>query len=145
MLGETHYGSTNNPLYEKSFNLALRIVKLYEYLAKNKNEYILSKQVLRSGTNPGAMIHESLNAESGADFIHKLSIALKETVETQYWIKLLYHSGYITEAEYNSILADAVEVAKILTSSIKTKKKNLAIKTTSILLIIGTVLSLFFI
>ena len=95
---------------------------------------------MRSGTNPGAMVHESINAESGQDFIHKLSIALKETSETQYWLKLLYRSDYITETEFNSIFADTVEVGKILTSSIKTKKKNLIIKTTSMIFIIATLI-----
>ena len=137
MLRESNERSSQNPLQEKSFSLALRMVKLYQYLTIEKKEYILSKQVMRSGTNPGAMVHESINAESGQDFIHKLSIALKEVSETQYWLKLLYHSGYITEIEFNSILADTVEVGKILTSSIKTKKKNLIIKATSITLIIA--------
>lgn len=137
MLRESNERSSQNPLQEKSFSLALRMVKLYQYLTIEKKEYILSKQVMRSGTNPGAMVHESINAESGQDFIHKLSIALKEISETQYWLKLLYHSGYITEIEFNSILADTVEVGKILTSSIKTKKKNLIIKATSITLIIA--------
>ncbi len=137
MLRESNERSSQNPLQEKSFSLALRMVKLYQYLTIEKKEYILSKQVMRSGTNPGAMVHESINAESGQDFIHKLSIALKEVSETQYWLKLLYHSGYITEIEFNSILADTVEVGKILTSSIKKKKKNLIIKTTSITLIIA--------
>ena len=104
----------------------------------------MSKQVLRSGTNPGAMVHESLNAESGLDFIHKLAIALKETYETQYWLKLLYRSGYMTEEEFNSIFADTVEVGKILTSSIKTKKKNLSLKVASaILLFLVTIFSFF--
>ncbi len=137
MLRESNERSSQNPLQEKSFRLALRMVKLYQYLTIEKKEYILSKQVMRSGTNPGAMVHECINAESGQDFIHKLSIALKEVSETQYWLKLLYHSGYITEIEFNSILADTVEVGKILTSSIKTKKKNLIIKATSITLIIA--------
>ena len=136
MLEETKYTEGNSPLQEKSFRLALRIVKLYQYLTSDKKEYVLSKQVLRSGTNPGAMIHESLNSESGLDFIHKLSIALKETGETQYWLKLLFHSGYLSETEFNSILADTIEVGKMLTSSIKTKKKNLAIKAIPIILII---------
>lgn len=140
MLRETNEKNSQNPLQEKSFNLALRMVKLYQYLTNEKKEYILSKQIMRSGTNPGAMVHESINAESGQDFIHKLSIALKETSETQYWLKLLYRSGYITETEFNSIFADTVEVGKILTSSIKTKKKNLIIKTTSMILIIATLI-----
>ena len=133
------YKNTNDPLDEKSFNLALRIVKLYQYLTTDKKEFTLSKQLLRCGTNPGAMIHESFNAESGVDYVHKLSIGLKEAVETQYWLKLLYHSGYLNEAEFNSINADAIEVGKMLTSSIKTKKKNLAIKVTSAILLISII------
>ena len=144
MLEDKQYSNNNNPLLDKSFNLALRIVKLYQYLTTVKQEYVLSKQVLRSGTNPGAMVHESLNAESGLDFIHKLAIALKETYETQYWLKLLYRSGYMTEEEFNSIFADTVEVGKILTSSIKTKKKNLSLKVASaILLFLVTIFSFF--
>jgi four helix bundle protein len=114
-----------NPLIEKSFKFALRIVKLYKYLTSIKHEYVLSKQVLRSGTNPGAMIRESINAESNSDFIHKLSIGLKEIGETEYWLELLYHSDYINETEFLSIKKDAIEVGKLLTSSIKTTKKNL--------------------
>ncbi len=140
MLEKTKQNEGNNPLLDKSFLLALRIVKLYQYLTIEKKEYVLSKQILRSGTNPGAMIHESLNSESGLDFIHKLSIALKETTETQYWLKLLFHSGYLSETEYNSILLDTIEVGKILTSSIKTKKKNLAIKVVPIIAIIASLL-----
>ncbi len=121
MLRETY----NSPLREKSFNLALRIVKLYQYLILTKKEFVLSKQILKSGTNPGAMVRESANAESSADFIHKLSIALKEIGETEYWLELLYRSNYITTPEYDSLRADVVEVGKMLTSSIKTKKKNL--------------------
>ena len=131
------YKNTNSPLEEKSFNLAIRIVKLNQYLTGDKKEFVLSKQLLRSGTNPGAMIHESFNAESSADYIHKLAIALKEAGETQYWLKLLYYTGYLNETEFNSIYADTVEVGKMLTSSIKTKKKNLAIKATSVILLIS--------
>ena len=131
------YKNTNSPLEEKSFNLAIRIVKLNQYLTGDKKEFVLSKQLLRSGTNPGAMIHESFNAESSADYIHKLAIALKEAGETQYWLKLLYYTGYLNETEFNSIYADTVEVGKMLTSSIKTKKKNLAIKATSAILLIS--------
>lgn len=144
MLEKTKLTEGNNPLLDKSFHLALRIVKLYQYLTIEKKEYVISKQVLRSGTNPGAMIHESLNSESGLDFIHKLSIALKETGETQYWLKLLFHSGYLSETEFNSILEDTVEVGKILTSSIKTKKKNLAIKTVPIILLVMSLLFYFY-
>jgi four helix bundle protein len=129
-----------SPLREKSFNLALRIVKLYNYLTTTKNEYVLSKQVLRSGTSPGAMVREAQHAESSSDFIHKLSIGLKELGETEYWLELLYYSGYINETEFHSIQADTNEVGKMLTSSIKTKKRNLTTKIVSIAILVTTIL-----
>jgi four helix bundle protein len=90
----------NNVVRDKSFQFALRIVKLYRYLKEEKKEYVLSKQILRSGTAIGALVRESQHAESKADFIHKLSIALKEANETDYWIELLFQSGYIEEKSY---------------------------------------------
>lgn len=90
----------SDPLREKSFNLALRIVRLCRYLNEEKKEYTLSKQLLRSGTNPGAMVREAANAESPVDFIHKLAIAQKETGETQFWLELLHASDYLTEQEF---------------------------------------------
>jgi four helix bundle protein len=142
LTGNLHEGD-NSPLRDKSFKFALRIVKLSQYLTSEKKEYILSKQILRSGTNPGAMLHESYSSESALDFIHKLSIALKETNETQYWLKLLYHSGYLTETEFNSMVSDCTEIGKMLTSSIKTKKKNIAIKTAPIILAIIALIFMF--
>jgi four helix bundle protein len=118
----------NDPLRDKTFLFAIRIVNLYRYLADDKKEYVLSKQVLRSGTNPGAMVREAANAESGADFIHKLAVALKETGETQYWLELLLKTNYLSESEFQSINADSIEVLKLLTSSIVTKKKKMALK-----------------
>jgi four helix bundle protein len=115
----------------KTFNLAIRIVNLYRYLAEDKKEYVLSKQVLRSGTNSGAMVREAANAESGADFIHKLAVAQKETGETQYWLELLWKTNYLSEPEFQSINADTIEVMKLLTSSIVTKKKKMALKITT--------------
>jgi four helix bundle protein len=109
---------------DKSFSFALRIVKLYKYLAEEKREYILSKQVLRSGTAIGALIREAEQAECKADFIHKLAIALKEANETEYWLDLLFQSEYIEEKSYHSIHADIKEILKILTSIIKTTKTN---------------------
>jgi four helix bundle protein len=109
---------------DKSFSFALRIVKLYKYLAEEKREYILSKQVLRSGTAIGALIREAEQAESKADFIHKLAIALKEANETEYWLDLLFQSEYIEEKSYHSIHADIKEILKLLTSIIKTTKTN---------------------
>ena len=129
--------NSKNPLREKTFQMAQRIVKLNQYLTTDKKEYTLSKQILRSGTNPGSMVREAVNAKSGNDFIHKLSIALKETDETQYWLELLYMSNYLNDVEFESIHADTIEVAKILTASIRTKKKNLAIKISSILILLS--------
>jgi four helix bundle protein len=109
---------------DKSFQFALRVVKLYRYLKEEKKEYVLSKQVLRSGTAIGALIRESQYAESTADFIHKLAIALKEANETDYWIELLFQSGFLEEKSYQSIHIDIEELLKLLTSIIKTTKQN---------------------
>ena len=128
----------NDPLREKSFALALRVVRLYRFLTEEKKEYAISKQIVRAGTNPGAMVREAANAESGLDFIHKLGIAQKETGETQYWLELLFKAGYINENEFNSIYNDTEEVMRLIRSSILTKKKNLAIKTSALILIIIT-------
>ncbi len=106
-------------LRKKSYMFALRIIKMSQYLNEN-NEYVLSKQVLRSGTAIGALIRESEYAESSADFAHKLRIARKEANETCYWISLLKDSGYITEKMFGSVIADNEELIKILTASIKT-------------------------
>ena len=114
----------DNPVRDKSFRFALRIVKLYQYLKEEKREYVLSKQVLRSGTAIGALIRESQYAESKADFIHKLAIALKEANETDYWIELLFQSGYLEQKSYQSIHTDIEELLKLLTSIIKTTKEN---------------------
>jgi four helix bundle protein len=110
---------------DKSFAFALRIVKLYRYLQEEKKEYVLSKQVLRSGTAIGALVHEAQYGESKADFVHKLGIALKEANETKYWLQLLAQSGYIDEKSYYSIDVDLTEILKILTSIIKTSKQNI--------------------
>jgi len=126
----------NDPLREKSFLLAVRIVRLYRYLTEEKKEFVMSKQLLRSGTNPGAMVREAANAESGLDFVHKLGVAQKETGETQYWLELLFISEYLTEAEFQSINNDTEEVMKIIRSSILTKKKKLAAQAGALLLCI---------
>ena len=110
---------------EKSFLFALRIVKLYKYLTDKKREFVLSKQVLKSGTNPGAMAREADNAESGFDFVHKLGIAQKEIGETQYWLELLHAADYISKKEFESLNDDANELMRMVRSSILTKKKNL--------------------
>lgn len=107
---------------DKSFKFAVRIVKLYKYLADNKKEFVLSKQMLRSGTSIGANIREALNAESTPDFIHKLSISQKETAETLYWLELLHETKYITENEFESMFQDCNELLKILRSIIISSK-----------------------
>lgn len=114
----------NNTVEEKSFKFAVRIVKMYKYLIEKKKEHILSKQLLRSGTSIGANISEAQQAQSSADFISKMSIALKESTETKYWIKLLCETEYLSEEESNSILNDCVELEKLLVSIVKTSKKQ---------------------
>jgi len=118
-----------NILKEKTFAFAVRIIKLYKYLKSNHNEYILSKQIIRSGTSIGALIRESENAESKKDFIHKLNISLKETDETQYWLELLYETEFITKKMFDSINSDVEELIKMLVASVKTTKMNLKITT----------------
>ncbi|MDF9830228.1 four helix bundle protein [Parabacteroides sp. PF5-6] len=113
-----------NVLKEKSFNFALRVVRLYKFLTEEKKEFVLSKQLLRSGTAVGALQSESENAESDADFIHKLAIAQKECNESLYWIKLLFYADYLDEKAFHSLYADADELKRIVTAIIKTAKKN---------------------
>jgi len=108
----------------KSYTFALRVVKLYRYLSNEKREYVLSKQVLRSGTGIGALIREAEFSQSKADFIHKMSIALKEANESDYWFSLLKDSNYITLDMYNSIQPEVEELISMLVSSIKTAKRN---------------------
>jgi four helix bundle protein len=114
-----------DPLREKSLSFAIRVVNLYKYLKSVKHEDVISRQLLKAGTNPGAMIREAANAESGADFIHKLSIAQKEIDESQYWLELLLKTDYLTQKEFESLIADSEEILKILKSSIITKKRNI--------------------
>jgi four helix bundle protein len=115
----------NNVIREKTYNFALRIVNLYKYICNSQKEYVLSKQVLRSGTSIGAMVEEALQAESKADFIHKLSIANKESNETYYWLRLLRDSDYLSAKEFDSIEIDCKEIIKLLISIIKKSKQNL--------------------
>ena len=107
---------------DKSFQFAVRIVKLCKHLRCTKTEYTLSKQLLRSGTSIGANTAEAQQAQSKPDFISKLSIALKETTETKYWLKLLFATDYLTEVEFQSINSDCVEIEKILVSILKSLK-----------------------
>tara|TARA_B100000029_G_C17058612_1_gene772305 strand:- start:185 stop:556 length:372 start_codon:yes stop_codon:yes gene_type:complete len=114
-----------NIVKEKSLDFAVRIVKLSQYLSAEKKEFILSKQIMRSGTSVGAMVRESEHAESKADFIHKLSIAQKEINETIYWLELLMKTNYLDQIEYDSINADAIEIIKLLTSIIVSTRNNI--------------------
>ncbi|MBL0024069.1 MAG: four helix bundle protein [Saprospiraceae bacterium] len=111
-------------IQQKTFAFAVRIVKLYKYLCETKNEFVLSKQLLRSGTSIGANIEEAIGGLSKADFVARLGIAYKEARETVYWIKLLTATDYISEQEAQSILSDGEELLKIIGSIIKTSKQN---------------------
>ena len=113
-----------NVLKTKSYAFALRIVQLFKHLSGGQNEYVLSKQILRCGTSIGANITEGNRAQSKLDFVHKLSIALKESDETEYWLNLLRDSGYLTQAQAESLLSDCAELQRMLIASIKTAKAN---------------------
>lgn len=115
---------SKNIIADKSYNFALRIIRLYTHLKEKQKEFILSKQLLRSGTSIGALVSEAKFAQSTADFIHKNSIALKEANETLYWINLLKDSGFIDEKMYTSIAADVNELISLLVSIVKTSKKR---------------------
>jgi four helix bundle protein len=108
----------------KSYAFAIRIVRLYQFICNERNEFVISKQLLRSGTSVGALIREAEHAESKSDFKHKLSVAQKEINETIYWLDLLKDTNYLKEEQYESIKNDAVEIIKIITSIIKTIKKS---------------------
>lgn len=112
-----------NIIKDKSFAFALRVVTCYKFLVENK-EFVLSKQLLRSGTAVGALVREAEHAESKADFIHKMAIAQKEANETKYWIELLYQSNYLDASQYDSIIIDIKELNKILASIIITSKEK---------------------
>ncbi len=115
----------DNILRDKSYLFALRIVKLYRHLVGKQKEYTLSRQVLRSGTSIGALVREAQYAQSARDFINKLSIALKEANESEYWMLLLKDSGFITKKIHDNIQPDISELIKMLTASINTAKKKL--------------------
>lgn len=112
-------------LKTKSYEFAIRIVKLTQYLQENRNEYVLSRQVMKSGTAIGALIREAEFGQSKADFINKMSIALKESNETAYWLSLLYDTAYIDDKSFNSLKNDCLELISLLVSTVKTAKKNL--------------------
>lgn len=109
----------------KSKTFAIRIVKLYKHLRETKNEYVMSKQLLRCGTSIGANIAEGYYGQSEPDFVSKMSIAQKECSETLYWLELLHDTEYISDKEFESIYSDAVEMIKLLTSTIKTMKNRM--------------------
>ena len=113
-----------NILIDKSIAFASRIIKLHRYLIKNKKETIISKQIVRSGTSIGANVNEANYGQSKADFISKMHIALKETAETEYWLKLLVMSEYISHDMGRSLLDDCLEIKRILVASINTAKEN---------------------
>ncbi|MDR1653955.1 MAG: four helix bundle protein [Prevotellaceae bacterium] len=110
---------------EKSFKFAIRIVNMYKYMIEEKQEFVMSKQILRSGTSVGASVCEAEHSESKADFIHKMAISQKEINETLYWLELMKETNFISDKEFESINTDAVELIKMLTASIKTTKKSL--------------------
>jgi four helix bundle protein len=109
---------------DKSFRFAVRNVNLYKYLTETKKEFVLSKQLLRSGTAIGALQREAIHAESKADFIHKYAIAQKECYETQYWLELLVETDFLNKQQYESLFKEADELMKLITASILTAKKN---------------------
>lgn len=114
----------DNPLLEKSLKFAARIVKLYKYLINEKKESIISKQIIRSGTSIGANANEAAYGVSQADFISKMQISLKETAETEYWLRLLVLSEYIDAEQGNSMIKDCLEIKRILIASLKTAKEK---------------------
>ena len=114
---------TDNPVQSKSFRFAVRIVNLCKFLHDEHKEFILSKQLLRSGTSIGANIAEAQQAQSKADFISKMNIALKETYETDYWLRLLFATQYLSQGAFDSIVSDCTELKKLLVSIVKTAKE----------------------
>jgi len=113
-----------NVIRVKTLEFAKRIVRLSRYLEQKKMEFVLSKQVMRSGTAPGALVRESEHAESKKDFLHKLSIALKEANETEYWLLLIKEGGFISLEEFESIHSDCLEIIKILAAIVKKLKSR---------------------
>jgi four helix bundle protein len=114
-----------NVVKNKSFAFAVRVVKLYQYLCEQKKEFVLSKQLLRSGTSVGAMIRESEHAETKNDFKHKMGIAQKEINEAIYWLELLKATDYLSSEQFDSMSTDAIEIIKLVTSILKSTKANI--------------------
>jgi len=115
----------DNVIVSKSKSFAVRIIRLYQHLSNDKKEFILSKQILRSGTSIGANVREAHRGQSKKDFIAKMNIALKEAAETEYWLELLHETDYIDASAYESIYKDCNELNKLLISIIKSSNKNL--------------------
>jgi four helix bundle protein len=113
-----------NTIKNKSKAFAIRVIRLYQHMKATKKEAVLSKQLLRSGTSIGANVREGINAQSKKDFISKMNIALKEAAESEYWIELLYETEYINQQEFDSLIADAGELNRLLISIVKTAKSN---------------------
>ncbi|MBR6044764.1 MAG: four helix bundle protein [Ruminococcus sp.] len=111
---------SDNVIVEKSKHFAVRTVRLYQYLTNEKKEYVLSKQLLRSGTSIGANVHEAIRGQSKQDFRAKMNVALKEASETEYWLELLYETDYLTDKEYESINQDCAELNKLLITIVRT-------------------------
>ncbi|TDO69858.1 four helix bundle protein [Flavobacterium chryseum] len=118
----------NNIVKDRSFDFAIRVVKLYQYLCNEKKEFTLSKQLLGSGTSIGAMVREAEHAESKNDFIHKFAIAQKEANESVYWLELLKATDYLNEKEFENIYNDAITILKLITSILKTTKNQITSK-----------------
>ena len=116
--------SQDSVILNKSLHFAARIVKLYQFLCKDKKEHVISKQIIRSGTSIGANANEAVYGVSKAEFISKLQISLKETAETECWLRLLVLSNYLTETEGKSLLDDCLEIKRILIASLKTAREN---------------------
>ena len=114
----------NNIVEEKSFEFSVRIVNLYKYLTTARQEYVMSKQLLRSGTSIGANVCEAQQAQSPMDFSSKMSIALKEAYESDYWLRLLQKTEYLNKDEYNSIISDCRAITKLLVTIVKSTKEN---------------------
>ena len=115
----------DNIVKNKSFDFAVRVVKLYQFLCEQKKEFVLSKQILRSGTSVGAMVREAEHAETKNDFKHKMGIAQKEINETIYWLELLKETDYLTPEQFESINNDAVQIIKLITAILKSAKSNI--------------------
>ena len=115
---------TDNVIVDKSKLFAVRIINLYKYLCDEKKEFVLSKQVLKSGTSIGANVKEAVRAESKSDFVHKMNISLKEASETEYWLELLAETDYISAQQFQSINNDCTELIKLLTAIVKTSREE---------------------